>query len=114
MGYRDFQDSEGTDWQAWDIVPRLSERRSEDRRQLRMPVATERRRRLERRVEECERSLLSGGMQGGWLCFECEREKRRLAPIPDDWLQCELPVLERYLLSAQPAPRVSQPDRRAG
>jgi hypothetical protein len=33
MPYRTFIDSLGTDWQVWDIVPRLSERRSEEKRE---------------------------------------------------------------------------------
>lgn len=31
------------------------------------------------------KSQLPGGLQGGWLCFETEDEKRRLAPVPDEW-----------------------------
>ena len=30
MPYRTFVDSTGAEWQVWDIVPRLSERRSDD------------------------------------------------------------------------------------
>ena len=32
MGYRVFTDSQGREWQAWDVVPQLTERRGFDRR----------------------------------------------------------------------------------
>jgi hypothetical protein len=28
---------------------------------------------------------ISAKLAGGWLAFESAKEKRRLAPIPDDW-----------------------------
>jgi hypothetical protein len=56
--HREFLDTEGERWQVWETHPR---QRAEPRR-----VADE--------------------LLGGWLAFESAREKRRLAPIPDDWL----------------------------
>lgn len=32
-----------------------------------------------------KRELVSPGMEGGWLSFEGEDEKRRLAPVPPGW-----------------------------
>ena len=32
MGYRIFKDSTGTEWQTWDVVPHLAERRVRERR----------------------------------------------------------------------------------
>jgi hypothetical protein len=113
MGYRNFTDTAGVNWQAWDIVPRLAERRTTDRRVAPSPVAAERRRQLDRRAMIRERYLLSGGMQAGWLCFESAAEKRRLAPIPGDWLECAVPRLEDYLQSARPAPRLFTSRERA-
>lgn len=40
--------------------------------------------------------------QHGWLCFESASEKRRLGPIPDDWLLVNDEQLRRYRDSAQP------------
>lgn len=106
MGYRVFTDSEGTEWQAWDIIPRLAERRANDRRIARMAVAQERRADERRRIQS-DRSVLGEGLRAGWLCFETTREKRRLAPIPSDWLRCAVARLEEYLRRAVPAARVA-------
>ena len=38
MGYRVFRDSQGTEWQAWDVVPQLTERREIERRMRAAPV----------------------------------------------------------------------------
>ncbi|MDB4878617.1 MAG: hypothetical protein JWL60_63 [Gemmatimonadetes bacterium] len=107
MGYRIFTDSLGTEWQAWDIVPRLAERRARERRNARLAVDRERRLADERRLVAGERSVLSRGLHQGWLCFETAMEKRRLAPIPSDWLRCTVARLEEYLRSAVPAARAS-------
>lgn len=107
MGYRVFRDSQGVEWQTWDVVPQLAERRTAERRATRavLPesVAAERRRVKERRVTSGRRPLLSAGLDGGWLCFEAPVEKRRLTPIPSDWLRCDEECLERYCRQARPA-----------
>ena len=101
MGYRIFRDSAGTEWQAWDVVPRLSERRLGERRARAAAVPRPERRRVERRVQAGRRPLLSAGLDNGWLCFEAPVEKRRLAPIPSDWLSCATARLEEYLRAAK-------------
>jgi hypothetical protein len=101
MPYRTFEDSAGTEWQVWDIVPRLSERRvgsSVDRRAEVRPIAFADRRREQRRVPQAPvaRARLRGTYAQGWLCFESDAEKRRLSPIPDDWTVCDEDRLEEY------------------
>jgi hypothetical protein len=108
MGYRVFRDSQGVEWQTWDVVPQLAERRAAERRRSANPAPTgsvmaERRRLRERRVMAGRRPLLSAGLDGGWLCFEQPVEKRRLTPIPADWLLCDEACLERYCRQAKPA-----------
>jgi hypothetical protein len=108
MGYRIFRDSAGTEWQTWDVVPRLAERRSGERR-VSVAVAApriERRRLSERRVRVGRRPMLSSGLDSGWLCFEALVEKRRLTPIPGDWERCPTARLEEYCRSAKRAVRV--------
>lgn len=107
MGYRIFTDSQGVEWQAWDIIPQLAERRARQRRLARARVEADRRVTDERRKTSGERAVLSHGLQKGWLCFETAREKRRLAPIPADWLRCAVARLEDYLRAAVPAVRVN-------
>jgi hypothetical protein len=107
MPYRIFADSAGTEWQVWDIVPRLSERRSGEQTERRVqtdviPFAD--RRHEARRMAETRRAILRGTYAQGWLCFESNQEKRRLSPIPDDWTTCSDELLEAY---ARRAERVS-------
>ena len=110
MGYRIFTDSSGTEWQTWDVIPRLAERRAADRRRQERSspppsVATDRRAERDRRVVVGRRPVLSAGLDGGWLCFEADAQKRRLTPIPADWERCDEACLERYCRAARPAVR---------
>jgi hypothetical protein len=108
MGYRIFRDSQGTEWQAWDVVPQLTERREIERRMQSAPVEhADRRREPDRRIIKGRRPMLTAGLDGGWLCFESGVEKRRLTPIPADWARCTADALERYLQAAKRAPRPS-------
>ncbi|MEO6527639.1 MAG: hypothetical protein ABIP93_13495 [Gemmatimonadaceae bacterium] len=108
MGYRIFRDSEGTEWQAWDVIPQLTERREMERRMKLVPVEhADRRRAPERRFTRARRPNLSAGLDNGWLCFEGGPEKRRLAPIPLDWMRCSDAQLAHYCQAAKRAPRPS-------
>ena len=107
MAYRIFRDSHGTEWQAWDVVPRLEERRVNDRRaRVAEPRQADRRARLDRRILSGPRSVLTRGMGAGWLCFAADVEKRRLSPIPEGWEHCPSAQLERYCAVATTARRV--------
>ena len=108
MAYRTFRDSRGTEWQTWDVVPRLEERRVNDRRsRTASPSQGDRRARLDRRVVAGQRSVLTSDLGKGWLCFAADEEKRRLSPIPDDWQRCPSAQLEEYCAEATPARRVT-------
>jgi hypothetical protein len=108
MGYRSFKDSTGLEWEAWDVVPQLGERRVEERRQGRQPIAFRDRRRAERRIVMSRRALMFGGLSSGWLCFEGASEKRRLSPIPEDWARCTEMQLEEYCRLARPVRRSTE------
>ena len=107
MGHRIFRDARGTEWQTWDVVPHLEERRVSERRAAsEQPQTSDRRMRIDRRVLAGIRPALTSGLSGGWLCFEADdKEKRRLTPIPDDWQQCASEQLEQYCARAMPARR---------
>jgi hypothetical protein len=110
MGYRMFTDSQGTEWQAWDVIPQLADRRTSERRHRQVvPAAADRRALPDRRVTVGRRPTLSAGLDNGWLCFEARIEKRRLTPIPTDWLRCSESQLERYCREARPAIRSVAP-----
>lgn len=86
MGLRNFVAPDGAEWRVWNVVPNLAldevsrewERRGQDVLAYDGP---------DRRQGE-QRSLtpfVSPQLTGGWLCFESENGKRRLAPPPPDW-----------------------------
>jgi hypothetical protein len=108
MPYRMMVDSTGAEWQVWDVVPRLNERRADlqDRRvEIKAIPFADRRQsavKTERRRTEVRRAVLSASYAHGWLCFERKREKRRLAPIPSDWTVCSDEKLEEYMRAARP------------
>lgn len=118
MGYRDFRDRTGIPWMAWDVVPHMVERRQGPRRQSApggSPAAdADRRVGIDRRMVRSTRARLGDGMDGGWLCFESSDQKRRLAPIPADWLRCGDTQLAAYCEQATPVrerPRKAQSQR---
>lgn len=79
MAYREFTDSTGIHWQAWDVIPSSAERRrSGERRFGDRPTG-------DRRVHKEFRVQMGDELARGWLVFECQQEKRRLMPIPPGW-----------------------------
>ena len=114
MGYRVFTDSQGTQWQAWDVIPTLADRRASDRRVAATQAPADRRRRADRRIRAGERPRFTAGLDLGWLCFEAPVGKRRLAPIPADWLRCPHQQLEEYCQRAKVAPRARSLDALVG
>jgi hypothetical protein len=110
-----YNDSTGTEWQVWDIVPRIHERRNvetADRRVEIIPIAFADRRRVEnarRSKSGIRRGYLRGSFAHGWLCFESQHEKRRLSPIPNDWTSCDDDRLEAYSRSAERVPGGGRP-----
>jgi len=112
MAYRTFVDSNGLEWQTWDVVPKGVERRIADRRISFEKVAFGERRRANRSVVQGRWTPLTSGLRDGWLCFESAQGRRRLTPIPNDWEDCSARELEGYCRSASPA-RSSSVSRRA-
>ena len=110
MGYRVLKDSQGTEWQTWDVVPQLAERRLHDRRrEVDQRPSADRRGIADRRILIGRRPVIGNGLDGGWLCFEAPIQKRRLMPIPRDWLSCPQARLEQYCRDARPAVRTTEP-----
>lgn len=89
MGYRTFTDLEGGKWEVWLVYPSAAERRRSDRRVTspNTPYAGPERRTITRRVNPFHRAAaVPPGYEHGWLCFEnSSGEKRRLAPVPENW-----------------------------
>ena len=77
MAVREFTDSKGVEWRAWDVTPEH------------MHPAT-------------RREDFMSNLQDGWLAFESAKEKRRLAaPYPSDWTTMRIPELEELCVRAR-------------
>lgn len=62
MSIRTFESPDGATWSVWEVIPaQVSESRS------------------------AFGSHLPRELAAGWLCFDCGKEKRRLAPLPANW-----------------------------
>lgn len=112
MAYRTFIDSEGREWQAWDVLPKGVERRLTSRRLSSERIGFADRRHTDRRKVEGRWTPLTSGLRDGWLCFESAAERRRLLPIPTDWEDCGHDALESYCRSATPVRWSSAAPRR--
>ena len=52
-------------------------------------------------------SVLAGDMQKGWLTFESDAERRRLAPVPRDWEEAGAERMELYCRAAEAVTRTT-------
>jgi len=108
-----FTDASGNQWNVWAVIPQWADRRTGKARRTRSeddpdfdPPAIEQRRSPDRRrglPDQFPRIQLKGGLIGGWLAFECARERRRLSPIPPGWESASDAELERMLKAATTA-----------
>lgn len=106
MALREFTDSSGTAWTAWDVPPHrvyTQQRAGTDRRTQAVPGWTPERRMRDRRMQ-----LRHPELSGGWVCFTSEREKRRLSPPPAEWDAASEAELEALCAQARQQP-VSAP-----
>ena len=77
---RTFRDSDDTLWTVFEVRRQIS-------------------------AKNGDRSVLPGGYNDGWLCFENSISKRRLTQFPKRWREFSDDELCRLLSEAQPAPR---------
>ena len=87
-GYRTFLDPRGRRWEVWMVHPSSIERRKMERR---TPVENaifliEQRVLGDRRTSVGTRGAVASEYSSGWLCFASDGEKRRLAPVPVNWM----------------------------
>ena len=87
-GYRTFLDPRGRPWEVWMVHPSSIERRRMERRS---PVENavfliEQRVMGDRRAQHGMRGSVATEFSSGWLCFASNGEKRRLAPVPVNWM----------------------------
>lgn len=106
MPYRQFVDLEGSTWDVWEVRPAAAEAALRKVRAQRDPNAT---------TDWSTGRVVSAALASGWLCFESGARKRRLAPIPNDWLDVPAHALAELCGIATPvtrARRESPPDAR--
>jgi hypothetical protein len=76
MAYREITDGDGRLWRVWDTYPQTG-----------------------------GRGVVSDEYAEGWLTFETENEKRRLAPVPTGWSTLEVAALFPLLDRSEPVTR---------
>jgi hypothetical protein len=100
MTHRQFRDHRGSIWDVWDVHPTATERRENERRDGQ-------RRKAERRQREEQHVVgVNGDLRLGWLAFQAGRERRRLVPIPQDWISLPEETLRTLKDRAVPSERV--------
>lgn len=109
MAHRIFTDASGREWLAWDVFPAGSAERENDVRPADMEVPLG-----DGHGGAANRwtAHLPSAYAGGWLAFEHGTDRRRLAPIPPDWLTVPDVELRRLVERARPVgqPRESRLD----
>ena len=89
------------------VTPTAAERRKVDRRVSSAGAGTfagqsDRRHTPDRRRSPFHRTTaVSTEYSRGWLCFESEGEKRRLAPVPPEWDEAGPDRLSTWLQAAK-------------
>ncbi len=101
MSYRRFNDSDGSSWEAWEVHPRVVERRSERDRRAK-PRET-----VERRIIPEFRLAIPLELRAGWLALQGRDSRLRLSPIPDGWEHLSDEELCRLVIRAAEARRAA-------
>jgi hypothetical protein len=105
-GYRTFLDPRGRLWEVWMVHPSSIERRKMERRS---PVENavfliEQRVIGDRRAmpgTPGTRGAVATEYSSGWLCFASDGEKRRLAPVPVNWMSANESQVAEWCRIAQ-------------
>jgi len=77
---------------VWEVIPSGLSLSDEEKEDLPAP-----------RRARTSKPVLPGDLVRGWLAFQWDRERRRLAPVPPDWASLDDGALTRLLESAAPA-----------
>lgn len=102
MPYREFQDSDGSVWNVWDVVPTHIDDMNDNAR-----------RETNSARSRGTHAPVDRALARGWLCFQRGEEKRRLAPIPAEWQALPETRLQELLGNATHVQRSSAAERAA-
>lgn len=105
MPYRQFVDPEGSTWDVWEVRPAAAEAALKKVRAQRDPSGS---------TDWSTGRVVSAALASGWLCFESGAQKRRLAPIPTDWLDVPTSALSELCGMATPVTRTRRESGPAG
>ena len=97
-------DEQDVVWQVWDIHPTEVARRLRTLSTANGTDITPDTSESAGALSATTRMAVSGELVGGWLCFESDREKRRLWPIPSGWEFLSDSELTNLCASASHAP----------
>ena len=79
MTHRTIKDGDGKSWDVWEVYPSAVEQRMSGEQPAALSSDGTKAERREVRIR------VPLALQQGWLAFQTGNERRRLAPIPDDW-----------------------------
>ena len=90
LPHRTFKDLFGRTWDVWEVIPTglVDAHDNGDDDELH---------------GRASRPVLTNELRDGWLAFQWDAERRRLAPIPDGWVGLDDGSLQRLLERAAPA-----------
>ena len=103
MPLREFPDSLGRIWQAWDTYPKGANSSGTGESTFSKYMADQ---------------VVRGGTQpssvrhqyeAGWLTFKSDDQRRRLAPVPAEWETADEATMRGYLDSAHESPESTPP-----
>jgi hypothetical protein len=101
MTHRKIKDGDGKWWDVWEVYPSAVEQRMSGEQPAVADVDGSKTERRDFRV------VVPSALQQGWLAFQAGNERRRLAPIPDDWIKLNDAALIALLWRAD---RLAQAD----
>jgi hypothetical protein len=95
MTHRKIKDGDGRAWDVWEVYPAAVERRMSGEH-----PAVPQERRSDSNPRREIRLRIPAGLEQGWLAFQAGEDRRRLAPIPDDWIAFADEAIVALLLRA--------------
>jgi len=78
MTHRKIKDGNGRAWDVWEVYPSAVEQRMSGEQSARPDSDAKSRREV--------RIVVPSALQQGWLAFQSGDDRRRLAPIPENWI----------------------------
>lgn len=94
MTHRKIKDGVGRGWDVWEVYPSAVEQRMSGEYPAVNAAKPSQPEKREMRIR------VPSALQEGWLAFQSGNERRRLAPIPENWIALDDEALIRLLARA--------------